>query len=424
MTGRGSISNPTTLRLWVLAGGRCEYRGCNAYLLEDDLTSIPLNLADRGHIVGATNAPGSPRGNDPLALDARNTADNLMLLCRGHHRLIDQRVDDHHVRELRRMKREHEERIRLLTGLQDDAATVVVRAIGGIRGAPVEVPRDAVLAAVRADRRFPRYPLALAGEDVEIDLRRLPNESNPAYWRAGEAIIAEQAARIRSARTPIRHMSVFALTRIPLLVALGFHLDDKIPMTVYGRRRDGTGDNGWGFDPRAEPVQFDVNHVAGPANGQRVALVVSVTAPIADEVAAAVGLDYAVYELAPRTVAHGRDLLDARVSLDHFANSYHRFLGQTEADHALADVIDLFAAVPVAGAVQLGRGLMRDAQPALRVHDRDTDGVFREALVLGHRLRPACDARERAITRCSTTSGSAAPARGDALTTTRPLWRA
>jgi SMODS-associated and fused to various effectors sensor domain len=383
MTGRGSISRTATLRLWVLAGGRCEYRGCNTHLLEDDVTSFELNLADRAHIVGATDAPGSPRGDDPLALDERNAAENLMLLCRAHHRLIDQRIDEHPVSELRRMKREHETRIRLLTDLQDDAATVVVRAVGGIRGAPVEVPRDAVLAAVRADRRFPRYPLALAGEDLEIDLRGLPNESDPAYWQTGTAIIAEQAARIRDARTPIRHISVFAITRIPLLIALGFHLDDKIPTTVYGRRRDGTGDKGWGFDPDAEPVQFDVHHIAGPVDSQRVALAVSVTAPIAEEVAAAVGPDHAVYELAPLAGAHGRDLLGARISLDHFADAYHRFLATTEAQHAACDVIDLFAAVPVTGAVQLGRGLMRDVQPGLRVHDRGSDGVFREALVLG-----------------------------------------
>lgn len=383
MTARGSISQPHTLRLWVHAGGRCEYRGCNAYLLEDDLTAFTLNLADRAHIVGATDAVGSPRGDDPLPAGERNEPDNLMLLCRVHHRLIDARVEAHSVAELRRMKREHETRIRLLTGLIDDAATVVVRAIGGIRGAPVQIPRAAVLAAVRTDGRFPRYPLALAEEDLEIDLRVLPEEGHPTYWRTGLAIIAERAAHITNAHTPIHHISVFALTRIPLLVALGFHLDDKIPTTTYGRRRDGTGDGGWGFDPDAEPVHFEVRHVAGPTDGPRVALAVSITAPIAEEVATGgiVGR-CAVYELRPRNAPHGRDLLGARLSLDAFSDAYHRFLGLVETRHADCDVLDLFAAVPAPGAVQLGRGVMRDAQPALRVHDRLRHGVFREALVL------------------------------------------
>ena len=382
MSGRGTISDTATLRLWVQAGGRCEYHACNRYLLEDDLTTYTLNLAERAHIVGATDAPGSPRGDDPLPLSDRNEVDNLMLLCRDHHRVIDRLLREHGVEGLHRMKRGHEDRIRLLTGLHENAATVVVRAIGGIRDAPVDIPRQAVLATVVADGRFPRFPLAMAGEDLEIDLRVLPAEGDADYWEAGQRIIAAQTARIRDAQQPIHHLSVFALTRIPLLVALGFHLDDKIPTTVHGRRRDGTGDGGWGFDPDAQPVEFDVRHIAGAASGPRVALAVSVTAPIGDDVVAAAGR-CAVYELAPDGVPYGRDLLAARASLDHFADAYHRLLGRIEADHGGCEAIDLYAAVPVTGAVQLGRGLMRDAQPALRVHDRDRDGRWVLALTLG-----------------------------------------
>ena len=246
---RGSISDEATLRLWVQAGGRCEYRGCNAYLLEDELTTYTLNLAERAHIVGATDAPGSPRGDFPLATNRRDDASNLLLLCRQHHRIIDRLIVEHTVDELHRMKSEHEDRVRLLTGLQDDASTVVVRAIGAIRGAPVDVPRTAVLEALRADRRFPRYPLALAGEDIEINLRQLGDPDGMEDWLAGERIIARQLARIRDAQTSIHHLSVFALARIPLLVALGFHLDDKIPATIYSRRRQGAGDGALGFDP-------------------------------------------------------------------------------------------------------------------------------------------------------------------------------
>src|SRR3954452_23629926 len=170
-SSRGSISADATLRLWVLAGGRCEY--CNRYLLEDEYTTYAYNLAEPAHIVGAAESPGSPRGVDSLPLDQREEPENLMLLCREHHRLIDSLIEEHTVDGLHQMKRLHEERIRLLTGLTDEAETLVVRAVGGIRGAPVEIPRGAVLPAVRSDGRFPRYRLALAGEDLEIDLRQL-----------------------------------------------------------------------------------------------------------------------------------------------------------------------------------------------------------------------------------------------------------
>ena len=379
---REAISESTTLQLWVRAGGRCEYHGCNEYLLEDRLTGYELNLADRAHIVGASEAARSPRGGDPLPLAERSKVENLMLLCRPHHRMIDRLLKEHGVDGLRQMKREHEERIKLLTGLQEESATVVIRAIGGIRGAPVEIPRDAVRAAVVADGRFPRFPLAMAGEDLEIDLRNLPEEAASDYWTVGEAIVARQADRLRDAQESIRHLSVFALARIPLLIALGFYIDDKIPATVYGRPRGGTGDGGWGFDSDAEPVAFEVHSLVGSDHGSRVAVAVSVTASIADDVVAAAG-DSNVYEVSPRAVPCGRDLLSSCVSLNHFADAYNRLLSRIEADHPACEVIDIYAAVPAAVAVQMGRGLMRDAQPALRIHDRGADGQFVEALVLG-----------------------------------------
>lgn len=379
---RETISDATTLQLWVQAGGRCEYHGCNEYLLEDRLTGYELNLAERAHIVGATDGSRSPRGDHPLPLEERSQVDNLMLLCRPHHRMIDRLIDEHGVEGLRRMKREHEDRVKLLTSLRDESATVVVRAIGDIRGAPVEIPRKAVQAAVVADGRFPRFPLAMAGEDVEIDLRNLPDGVTSDYWAMGERIIAQQADRLRAAQESIGHLSVFGLARIPLLVALGYHLDDKIPTIVYSRRRGGTGDGDWGFDRNAEPVSFDVTQLAGPADGSHVAVAVSVAASIGDDVVAATE-DASVYEIRPSGSPCGRDLLDSRSSLDQFTEAYHRLLGRIEADHPTCEVIDLFAAVPAAGAVQMGRGLMRDVQPALRVHDRDGAGKFVEALLLG-----------------------------------------
>lgn len=379
-TPRGVITADTTLRLWVRAGGRCEY--CNEYLLEDEFSGFPVNLGERAHIVGATEGARSPRGNAHLEASERDLVDNLVLLCGRHHRVIDRLIVEHTVEGLRAMKRRHEDRIRLVTGLQGDVETVVLRVIGGIRGAPVGVPRDTVLAAVRGDGRFPRYRLALSGEDVEVDLRALPDEGDASYWRTGARIIQQAAARILEAQQSIPHLSVFALLRIPLLVALGFHLDDKIPATIYQRRRDGTGDRGWGFDAEAQPIAFQTDCIAGSGDADRVALAVSLTAPVGGDVLAAVGNGVAVYEILPTGVAPGRDVMTARGSLDAFADEYHRFLAQVEQNHPRCREIELFAAAPTSAAVQLGRGIMRDAQPALVVYDRAADGTFQQALIL------------------------------------------
>lgn len=379
---RGSISADATLRLWVQAGGRCEY--CNHYLLEDEFTTYAVNLAERAHIVGATVSAGSPRGQDPLPVADREKVENLMLLCRDHHRVVDRLITEHSVEGLREMKRRHEDRVRLLTGLGDEAETLVVRVVGGIRGAPVEIPQAAVLPAVRADHRFPRYRLAMAGEDLEVDLRRLPGEGGGDYWAYGDRIIAERLGRLGDARGSIHHVSLFALTRIPFLVSVGFHLDDKIPTTVYARRRDGTGDAGWGYDPDAEPVGFAIRALkerqdAGPC----VALAVSLTAPIGEEVTRALADSSAIYEIAPEDLAHGRNLFSSRASLDAFADSYHRFLAMVEEDHQECRELHVFLAAPAPAAVAVGRGVMHDTQPSLVVHDRNDEGDFEAVLRLG-----------------------------------------
>ncbi|HXV04670.1 MAG TPA: SAVED domain-containing protein [Solirubrobacterales bacterium] len=369
------------MRLWVAAGGRCEYRGCNEYLLEDELTGYALNLAERAHIVGAAEGAGSPRGKEPLDPALRNEEPNLMLLCRKHHRVIDGLITEHGVEGLRAMKREHEERIRLLTSLSEDASSVIVRMSGGIRGAPVEIPCEAVRAAVLADGRFPRFRAALAGEDLEIDLRKLPGEEEPDYWKVGERMIAEQTARLREAQEAVRHVSVFALARLPLLVALGFHLDDKIPVTVYPRARGGSGDGEWGFDDRATPTAFSLSRLAG-GQAEEVALSASLTGPIGDDVLAhAEGRS--IYEIEPEGVEHSRDLFSARESLDAFAETYHRFLALVEREHPACKEISIYLACPAPAAVQIGRGLMRNAQPRLVIYDRNASGDFERTLEIG-----------------------------------------
>ena len=377
---RAAITAESSLRLWVAAGGRCEY--CNEYLLADGFTGYELNLAEQAHIVGASDAPGSPRGAADMPLAARAEPENLMLLCRAHHRVIDRLIAEHTVEGLSRMKREHEARILALTAITAERGSVVLRVIGTVRGAPVQIPRSTVAAAVTADGRFPRYPLALAGEDIEIDLRNLPEEGGEAYWSVGERIIEQAVRRIRDAQGTIAHLSVFAIARIPLLVALGFHLDDKIATTIYQRRRDGAGDGDWLADPDAQTVAFEARRLSAEAAGPRVALAISLTATIGEEVGATVGEDTAVYEIVPAGVPCGRDVLGAAESLANFAGTYHRVLARIEREHPSCTEIEIYPACPASAAITLGRGAMRHVQPALIVYDRTSDGSFQRALDL------------------------------------------
>ncbi len=77
-----------------------------------------------------------------------------------------------------------------------------------------------------------------------------------------------------------------------------------------------------------------------------------------------------------------RDILASRASLQGFADTYHQLLETIEREHPACIEIELFPACPASAAIELGRGVMRDAQPALAVYDRDADGTFQRAVTL------------------------------------------
>ena len=165
---------------------------------------------------------------------------------------------------------------------------------------------------------FPRFRAALAGggEDLEIDLRALPNEEGHAYWEAGEqAINKEHSARlVLRAQDAIGHVSVFALARMPFLVALGYHLDDKLPVTVYPRQRGGAGDGEWGFEPNASPTAFDQRRLGGP-DGDRVARPVCFAYGTNRRGGSWLGKRQCGVCIEPAGVRHSRNLFAGRKSL-------------------------------------------------------------------------------------------------------------
>ncbi|ADL45305.1 hypothetical protein Micau_1752 [Micromonospora aurantiaca ATCC 27029] len=56
------------------------------------------------------------------------------------------------------------------------------------------------------------------------------------------------------------------------------------------------------------------------------------------------------------------------------------FLAALEANHGNLDSINVFAAISVSAAVTVGRVLMPQVSPMLKIYDRDNNGAFFLAL--------------------------------------------
>lgn len=89
MSTRGkSLREVTKLLVWGRAAGRCQFENCGKPLDHDLLSGkAELNSAYLAHIVASS--PAGKRGDELLSHRLADDADNIMLLCDKHHRLID-----------------------------------------------------------------------------------------------------------------------------------------------------------------------------------------------------------------------------------------------------------------------------------------------------------------------------------------------
>ncbi len=106
-----SISTKDNKILWAKAAGRCSMKDCRKEVIvaSEDLTSEKKTLiGENCHIVGEKNTKESPRGLSSLSEKERNSYTNLILLCRNHHRIIDQDEEIWTIERLHQIKDEHE----------------------------------------------------------------------------------------------------------------------------------------------------------------------------------------------------------------------------------------------------------------------------------------------------------------------------
>ncbi len=376
---RVEVTETVARRVWTAAGGRCSI--CNRYLLVDEHTGQAVFIGQLAHIVGATKAKGSPRGDEPLALPDRAMAANLMLLCNDQHKVVDDGTlwKTYSFERLRELKAEHEADIRRLTGLRKRNKSTVVRLVGQIRGNAVDLSTDAVVGTLLEQQLFPDTSLH-DGDDFLVDVRQLPGEQEGAayYWQAAEAELRRRMSPLRKyiVSGSIEHISVFALARIPLLVLLGTLLDDAVPLVVNAKDRSSP--TGWGWKGRdGSPVTFAVETTQGAGDP---VVTFSLSAHVQPSALPPELAGRPIYDLRPAEAAPSVELLRNAADLAAFTSCWRDLLTQLERNHR-GRPIAIVPAVSVTAAVNIGRALMVGAHPALNVYDLEpTTSSYAHAL--------------------------------------------
>lgn len=363
--------------VWIRSGARCAI--CNRYLLDDDLGDV-VPIGENAHIVGREQTAGSPRGLEPLPLADRDKAENLVLLCREQHRLIDRAVAVFSVDELTKLKQAHEQRIRQVTEIGARQRTTILRALGKVRGSTVSVNRGLVASAVIRSQRYPHYSLAHNNDGVEINLQDIPDEGSAAYYQTACAFIDPVLTRLVDglSREEVRHVSVFGFVRLPLLVYLGWRLDDTFEVDIYQRHRS-TQD--WTWDDGAPEHTFDVVGPETPPSGEEAILILNLSGTIQPHELPAEIAELPRYLCAPHRATPHPDLFANRGTLANFERTLRGLFATIEETSKGLRRIHLLGAMPISPAITVGR-VLGPCAPRLAVYDEE-GGIRRIALEVG-----------------------------------------
>ena len=113
--GRKKITQEVLRRLYAHSGNQCAFPGCSSPIFEDDGTLT----GECCHIEAYSDT--GPRYNSELSMEERNGYDNLVFLCKRHHKIIDTHDDEFTVDVLKGMKATHESKFSAKTLEINDA---------------------------------------------------------------------------------------------------------------------------------------------------------------------------------------------------------------------------------------------------------------------------------------------------------------
>lgn len=357
------VPQPIRYMLWGKAAGRCQYRGCNEQLHIDPKTKSLMNRSYIAHIIA--DSPGGPRGDEVLSPKLAKDISNLMLLCDTHHRLIDIKdVDGHPADLLRAMKKEHEQRIELVTQVQEDRQSQVVLYGSNIGDHSYPVSYERSVTAILPER-YPAEP-----RPIELGWKNsLFNDHEEGFWKIESENLKRQ---VQTKLMPLltsgstKHMSLFALAPQPLLISLGAMLSDLFPVDVYQLQREPV--QKWGWDEDADDLEYIIQ--TPEEIHPTVALNISLSATIApSRIIEVLSKDVSFWTLT--IPVPNNDFMKSKSHLKSFRQILRVLLDRIKLAHGQHSQLNIFPAMAVSTAVELGRIWMPKADLPLIIYDQN-----------------------------------------------------
>ena len=188
--------------LFALSCNTCAYPGCEERLTDPSWKQVKADVA---HISGEKH--DAPRYDASMTDDARQGFDNLLLLCRNHHRLIDRlEPDAHPVERLRGIKARHEERCREARWADEPALESYARLAIGVSPTSVEDAGTPRLRVQKSDGDAVQVVNVGDGDAYDIRIQPIDDSSDQA-WVSVEVRLGACRQAARGAPVPTHQHS-------------------------------------------------------------------------------------------------------------------------------------------------------------------------------------------------------------------------
>lgn len=361
--------------LWARAAGRCQFDGCNRLLYKSPITQESVNISEKAHIWSFSE--NGPRGWGPFKtnLESINSVSNLMLMCHDCHKKIDKEKNGgrYPAKLLVQWKKSHEKRVSIVSGVKQDKRSHVV-----LYGANIDSDLSPLQTQAAMEAVFPdRYPSS--EHPIQLGMKWSSGEKDESFWTV------EQENLIKTFETKVEgktedannlHFSVFGLAPMPLLIQLGALLTDKLDVTTHQLQREP--EKTWRWSKKApEKVIFSI---AAPTDTEKQpALILSLSAKVSsNRISDSSSKSFWEIEID----SPNNDFLKSKKQLSDFRKIVRKVIAEinaiTEATH-----IEIYPAIPVACAIELGRTRMPKVDLPLIIYDSiSPDKTFTKALTI------------------------------------------
>lgn len=370
-----TIGAVTQKMLWGVAAGRCEFPGCNKTLYEHGITKDEGNFAENAHIEAVSE--GGARYKEYILEEDLNSIDNLMLLCAGCHKYIDENEEDYPVEILKDMKKKHEDRVRKVTEDSNTLNSVMINYFANIKDVNPFYNDVLFRRAVIRNRCVPadKYSIAI-GSDISI-----LNDGTKEYYMIQNKQLEENfIKKIKPTLVHAENVAVFALAPQPLLIKLGYLISDIRNVSVYQCHRN---DEKWSWQDTDDIVEYRIQTENENNIREEVAINISLSVEIINErIWNVTDVGMPVYTII--IDEPNRNFVTNQAIIDEFVKCFRKCVEMIKNDHQNVRRIKIFPAMPNSLAVRLGMDIMPKTDPIFEIYDQISQEIgFIKTLEIG-----------------------------------------